>query len=303
MSRRERVLQRVSVEPGTPAGLATRDPAWTGGKEFEQLSEKKLKGLAKEILSQGVKELSDAQELLWASDSYALLIVFQALDAAGKDSTIEHVMSGVNPQGVQVVSFRQPSAEELDHDFLWRITQALPERGRIGIFNRSHYEEVVALRVHPEWLDGQRLPPGRRDRKFWKGRLDDINAFERHLDRNGTKIVKFFLHVSKEEQKRRFMARLDTPGKEWKFKASDVAERAHWDEYMQAFEDAITATSTAWAPWYVIPADHKHVMQAIVARILVETIQGLGLSWPEVSEKDRAANAEARKRLEAEGDA
>ena len=302
MSRRERILEMLLVEPGTPAGLTRRDPAWKGGDEYEQLSEKKLKSAAKEIIQKGVKELSDAQELLWASDTYALLVVFQALDAAGKDSTIEHVMSGVNPQGVQVVSFRQPSPEELDHDFLWRISRALPERGRIGIFNRSHYEEVVALKVHPEWLEGQRLPPGTRGKPFWKGRYDDINAFERHLDRSGTKIVKFFLNVSKAEQKRRFMARLDTPGKEWKFKASDVAERAHWDEYIQAFDDAITATSTTWAPWYVIPADHKPVMQAIVARVLVETIQGLGLSWPEVSEKDRTANAEARKLLEAERD-
>ncbi|HET8525084.1 MAG TPA: PPK2 family polyphosphate kinase [Actinomycetota bacterium] len=301
-ARRERILAMLLVEPGKPAGLIKRDPAWRGGAEYEQLSEKKLKSAAKEIIQKGVKELSDAQELLWASDTYALLVVFQALDAAGKDSTIEHVMSGVNPQGVQVVSFRQPSAEELDHDFLWRISRALPEHGRIGIFNRSHYEEVVALKVHPEWLEGQRLPPGKRGTQFWRGRYDDINAFERHLDRSGTKIVKFFLNVSKAEQKRRFMARLDTPGKEWKFKASDVAERAHWDEYIQAFEDAITATSTPWAPWYVIPADHKPVMQAIVARVLVETIQGLGLSWPEVTEKDRRANAEARKLLEAEKD-
>jgi PPK2 family polyphosphate:nucleotide phosphotransferase len=300
--RRERILEMLLVEPGKPAGLTKRDPAWKGGGQYEQLSEKKLKSAAKEIIRKGVKELSDAQELLWASDTYALLVVFQALDAAGKDSTIEHVMSGVNPQGVHVVSFRQPSSEELDHDFLWRISRALPERGRIGIFNRSHYEEVVALKVHPEWLEGQRLPPGQLGRPFWKGRYDDINAFERHLDRNGTKIVKFFLNVSKAEQKRRFIARLDTPGKEWKFKASDVAERAHWDEYMQAFEDAITTTSTQWAPWYVIPADHKPVMQAIVARVLVETIQSLGLSWPAVSEKDRKANAEARTLLEAEKD-
>jgi PPK2 family polyphosphate:nucleotide phosphotransferase len=301
-ARRERILEMLLVEPGQPAGLTRRDSAWKGGDEYEQLSEKKLRAAAKEIIQKGVRELSDAQELLWASDTYALLVVFQALDAAGKDSTIEHVMSGVNPQGVQVVSFRQPSTEELDHDFLWRISRALPERGRIGIFNRSHYEEVVALKVHPEWLEAQRLPPGKRGSQFWKARYDDINAFERHLDRSGTKIVKFFLNVSKTEQKRRFMARLDTPGKEWKFKASDVAERAHWDEYVQAFEDAITATSTPWAPWYVIPADHKPVMQAIVARVLVETIQGLGLSWPEVPEKDRAANAEARKLLEAEED-
>jgi len=302
MSRRERIRKMLLVEPGTPAGLAQRDPAWKGGDEFGQLSEKKLKSTAREILETGVEELSDAQELLWASDTYALLIVFQALDAAGKDSTIEHVMSGVNPQGVQVVSFGKPSSEELDHDFLWRINNALPERGRIGIFNRSHYEEVVALRVHSEWLEGQKLPPGPRGARFWKGRFEDINAFERHLDRSGTKIVKFFLHVSKAEQKRRFMARLDTPGKEWKFKAADVAERAFWDQNMQAFEDAITTTSTAWAPWYVIPADSKSVMQAMVAQILVETINALGLSWPEVSEKDRAEHAEARKVLEAEKD-
>ena len=238
-----------------------------------------------------MKELSDAQELLWASDRFALLVVFQALDAAGKDSTIEHVMSGVNPQGVQVVSFRQPSSEDLDHDFLWRINKALPERGRIGIFNRSHYEEVVALRV--EVARGQKLPPGPRGITFWKGRYDDINAFERHLERSGTKIeVKFFLHVSKAEQKHRFLARLDTPGKEWKFKASDVAERAYWDENMRAFEDAITATSKAWAPWYVIPADHKQVMQAMVARILVDAVRSLDLSWPEVSDEDRAKHAE-----------
>jgi PPK2 family polyphosphate:nucleotide phosphotransferase len=300
MDRRERIRRQLLVEPGTAAGLAKRDPAWTGGRDFEQLSAPKLKAVAKDILKRGVQELSDAQELLWASDTYALLVVFQALDAAGKDSTIEHVMSGVNPQGVQVVSFRQPSSEELDHDFLWRINKALPERGRIGIFNRSHYEEVVALRVHPEWLEKQQLPPESRGKKFWRGRYDDINAFERHLDRSGTKIVKFFLHVSKAEQKRRFMARLDTPGKEWKFNANDVAERARWDDYMGAFEDAITATSTAWAPWYVIPADNKSVMQAIVVSILVDTIGSLGLSWPEVSDEDRAEDAEARKRLEAE---
>jgi PPK2 family polyphosphate:nucleotide phosphotransferase len=209
-------------------------------------------------------------------------------------------MSGVNPQGVQVVSFKQPSSEELDHDFLWRTSKALPERGRIGIFNRSHYEEVIALRVHPEWLAKQRLPPGPRGPSFWTGRHEDINAFERHLDRNGTKVVKFLLHVSKREQKRRFLARLDDPGKQWKFSAADLAERAHWDDYMRTFEEAITATSTTWAPWYVIPADHKPVMQAMVAAILVDTIGSLDLSWPEVSEQARVANAEARRKLAAE---
>jgi len=224
------------------------------------------------------------------------------MDAAGKDSTIKHVMSGVNPQGVQVVSFRKPSSEELDHTFLWRISEALPERGRIGIFNRSHYEEVVALRVHPEWLDRQRLPRGDRGPAFWAARYDDLNAFEHHLDRNGTKIVKFFLHVSKGEQKRRFMARLDQPDKQWKFNAADVAERARWDDYMQAYEDAITATSTDWAPWYVLPADHKRVMQAMAAAIIVDTIGSLDLRWPTVSDEARDANAKARLDLEAEAD-
>jgi PPK2 family polyphosphate:nucleotide phosphotransferase len=300
MSRRERITKELLVEPGTEANIAGRDPAWTGGPEFEQLAAKELSATAKALRDRGVEQLSEAQELLWASDTYAVLVVFQALDAAGKDSTIEHVMSGVNPQGVQVVSFKQPSSEELDHDFLWRTAKALPERGRIGIFNRSHYEEVVALRVHPEWLEKQKLPPNGFGPSFWAGRHEDINAFERHLDRSGTKVVKFFLHISRQEQKRRFLARLDEPGKQWKFSAADLAERAHWDDYMRAFEEAITATSTPWAPWYVIPADHKPVMQAMVAAILVDTIASLELSWPEVSEQARAANAEARRKLAAE---
>lgn len=293
-------MKRLIVQPGSAAGLADRDPAWTGGPEFAQLSEKQLKKTGKAILKKGVEELSEAQELLWASGRYALLVVFQAIDAAGKDSTIKHVMSGVNPQGVQVVSFKQPSSEDLAHDFLWRISKALPERGQIGIFNRSHYEEVVALRVHPEWLAKQNLPPGPRGGRFWKERFEDINAFERHLDRNGTKIVKFFLQVSRGEQRRRFLARLDTPEKQWKFSVSDLPERAHWDEYVRAYEDAITATSTPWAPWYVIPADHKPVMRAMVARILVNTIQSLDLSWPEVPDQEREVMADARRRLEAE---
>ncbi len=299
---RERVLKELRVEPGASANLAGRDTSWTGGHEYDRLSATELDATAKAVLARGIEQLTDAQELLWASDTYALLVVFQAMDAAGKDSTIKHAMSGVNPQGVQVVSFKQPSSEELDHTFLWRISKALPERGRIGIFNRSHYEEVVALRVHPEWLDKQKLPPGNRGAEFWAGRYDDINAFERHLDRNGTKIVKFFLHVSKAEQKRRFMARLDQPAKLWKFSAADVAVRAHWDEYMQAYDDAITATSTDWAPWYILPADHKHVMQAMAAAVVVDTIGSLDLQWPTVSDEDRDANAKARLDLEAESE-
>jgi PPK2 family polyphosphate:nucleotide phosphotransferase len=300
MNQGARILEQLVVKPGTKAVLDERDPAWTDVPGFEGLAKTELKADAKAVLARGVKELSEAQELLWASDTSALLVVFQAIDAAGKDSTIEHVMSGVNPQGVQVVSFKQPSAEELDHHFLWRIAKAAPERGRIGIFNRSHYEEVVALRVHPNWLEKQKLPPGPRDERFWQERFEDINAFERHLDRNGTKIVKLFLYVSKDEQKRRFLARLDNPDKQWKFSAADVAERAHWDEYMAAYEDALTATSTPWAPWHVIPADHKWLTQALVAAILVDSIRALDLRWPEVSVQELKANAEARRQLEAE---
>jgi PPK2 family polyphosphate:nucleotide phosphotransferase len=300
MKERERIRSTLLVQPGTPANLAGRDTAWTGGGDYERLSADELDDTAKAVRNAGIERLSEAQELLWASDTYALLIVFQAMDAAGKDSTIEHVMTGVNPQGVRVVSFKQPSSEELDHNFLWRVWKAVPERGQIGIFNRSHYEEVVALRVHPEWLDRQRIPNADRGPTFWASRYEDINNFERHLDRNGTKVVKFFLHLSKDEQKRRYIRRLDRPHKQWKFSASDVAERRHWDEYTDAFEDAITATSTEWAPWFVIPADNKRVMQAMVAAALAETIESLELAFPTVSDVDRKEHAEARRELEAE---
>ncbi|MEX1193473.1 MAG: polyphosphate kinase 2 family protein [Dehalococcoidia bacterium] len=297
---RQRIREHLIVKPGASAGLAGRDPAWAGGPEFEGLSAKELKAAAKEYLERSVKQLAEAQEFLWASDTYALLVVFQAMDAAGKDSTIKHVMSGVNPHGVQVTSFKEPSAEERDHDFLWRIAKALPERGRIGIFNRSHYEEVVIARVHPELLEQENLPPGPRGGRLWKQRYKDINAFERHLDNDGTRVVKFFLNVSKEEQKQRFLARLEDPYRQWKFKPADVRERTHWDEYMQAYEDAITATSTKWAPWFVIPADRKPVMRAMVVGVLLDTIRSLDLKWPELSDADRAAAAEARRLLEAE---
>jgi PPK2 family polyphosphate:nucleotide phosphotransferase len=300
--RRRTLMDQLRVAPGTAANLAGRETGWVGTGEYASLSRDELDATAKSVLREGIEQLKDAQELLWASDTYAVLLVFQAMDAAGKDSTIEHVMSGVNPQGVQVAGFRQPSSEELDHTFLWRISNKLPERGRIGIFNRSQYEEVIALKVHPEWLDKQKLPIGDRGARFWTDRYEDLNAFERHLDRNGTKVVKFFLHVSKAEQKRRFIARLDNPDKQWKFKAGDVAVRAHWDAYMQAYEDAITATSTEWAPWFVLPADHKRVMQAMTAAIIVDTITSLDLQWPTVSDADREQNAAARRLLEAEAD-
>ena len=296
----ETLISALRVRPGERARLAARPTTWTGDGDLAHLSRHELDEKAKGILAEGVEELAEAQELLWASDRNAVLAIFQAMDAAGKDSTIKHVMSGVNPQGVKVVSFKQPSDEELDHPFLWRVWNAVPERGQIGIFNRSHYEEVLVVRVHPAILDGQRLPPGERDEKFWAARFDDINAFERHLARNGTTIVKFFLHVSKEEQKRRFLRRLDHPEKNWKFSAADVAERRFWDDYQNAYEDAITATSTEWAPWFVIPADHKPVMQAMVASILVHSIEDLDLQWPKVSKEEKNASATARRELEEE---
>jgi PPK2 family polyphosphate:nucleotide phosphotransferase len=294
---RRKILDELIVTPGQPADLARRPTRWKGKGELAELSKRELHDRARATLADGIEQLKQAQELLWASDSCSLLVVFQAMDAAGKDSTIEHVMSGVNPQGVSVVSFKQPSAEELDHTFLWRVAKAAPERGRIGIFNRSHYEEVLVVRVHPELLAHQQLPPGPRGKRFWRDRYDDINAFERHLARNGTHIVKFFLHISKDEQRTRFLARLDEPEKNWKFSAADVAERAHWDAYQRAYEDAITATSTPWAPWYVIPADRKPVMRAMVAQVLAHTISGMDLRWPTVSDADRAANAAARRQL------
>lgn len=295
------LVDQLIVTPGQPAKIADRDPGWTGGADLAHLATDERQRLAQDVIAADVAQLAEAQELLWASDRYAVLVVLQAMDAAGKDSVIKHVMSGMNPQGVDVVSFRRPSAEELDHDFLWRISKALPERGRIGIFNRSHYEEVVALRVHPEWLNAQRLPAGDPTTDaFWQARYEDINNFEQHLDRNGTKVVKFFLHVGRDVQKQRFLARLDRPGKEWKFNAADVAERARFDDYINAFEAALTATSTPWAPWYVVPADHWWVTQAIVARVLSVTLNSLDLSWPDVTPEQHAANLEARKLLEAE---
>jgi PPK2 family polyphosphate:nucleotide phosphotransferase len=296
---RKRIHQRLIVKPGAPADLAARDTAWDGSPDFADLSSAELKDVAKEFLAQGVKQLSDAQELLWASDTHSLLVIFQGMDASGKDSTIKHVMSGVNPQGVQVVSFREPTHEELDHDFLWRIGRALPERGRIGIFNRSQYEDVVAVQVHPEWF-GRGFRDGGPGLDFWRGRYEDINTFEKHLDREGTRVVKFFLHLSKGEQKKRFLARLDRPAKQWKFRPADIQERAHWDEYARVYEDVITATSTEWAPWYVIPADHKPVMQAMVIGVLLTVISEMGLKWPDVSPEDRARLAEMRAQLAAE---
>jgi PPK2 family polyphosphate:nucleotide phosphotransferase len=228
------------------------------------------------------------------------LLIFQAMDAAGKDSAIKHVMSGLNPQGTQVFSFKRPSDEELDHDFLWRTTKALPERGRIGIFNRSYYEEVLVVRVHPEFLEKQRLPPVVVNKRLWDERYQDINAFERHLARSGTLVLKFFLHVSKQEQRRRLLARLDEPAKNWKFQAADLDERRRWDDYMDAYEDALSATSTRHAPWFIIPADHKWFTRVAIAEVVVDALEGLNLQFPTVSKAQREALAAARGRLRRE---
>jgi len=237
-------------------------------------------------LAQEVKQIADEQRKLYADDRYSLLLVFQAMDAAGKDGTIRAVLSGVNPAGCQVRSFKKPSSEELDHDFLWRIQRALPERGRIGVFNRSHYEEALVVRVHPEYLGAQRLP--RTPRAIWEERFDSIRDLERHLARNGTAIVKFFLNVSKEEQERRLVQRIDDPERNWKFEGQDLKERALWPKYMSAFEDALNATSRPWAPWYAIPADDKKFMRLEVARIIRQTLEALKLKYPELPAEERA---------------
>jgi PPK2 family polyphosphate:nucleotide phosphotransferase len=250
-----------------------------------------------DLLSKHVKELSAQQELLYASNRYAILLIFQAMDAAGKDGAIAHVMSGVNPQGCQVFSFKHPSATELLHDFLWRTTRDLPERGRIGIFNRSYYEEVLIARVHPQILRGEGLQGKLREKTIWHDRYRSILNLERHLDRNGTRIIKFFLHLSKEEQRKRFIDRIDRPEKNWKFSLADVEERRFWNDYMHAYEKALSATSTKHAPWYVVPADDKRNTRLIVSRIVLDTLDALELSYPKTSAARRRELRALRKQL------
>jgi PPK2 family polyphosphate:nucleotide phosphotransferase len=267
------LIKKYRVEPGSKVKLKDYDTGFVVDETHRILKDKdKAKEAASSILEKNRTELSNAQDMLYADDRHAVLVILQAMDAAGKDGTIKHVMSGINPQGCQVFSFKKPSDEELDHNFLWRCMTRLPERGRIGIFNRSYYEEVLVAKVHPAIIDHQKLPDDRRGKGFWKDRYEDINSFEQHLVRNGTAIVKFFLHVSKKKQKERFLERLDRPEKNWKFSASDLAERKFWDDYMKAYEDALGATSTDCAPWYVIPADHKWITRTLVADILVQAL-------------------------------
>jgi PPK2 family polyphosphate:nucleotide phosphotransferase len=248
-------------------------------------------------LEKSLKQMVALQDVLYADNKWSMLLIFQAMDAAGKDSAIKHVMSGLNPQGTQVFNFKRPSEEELDHNFLWRTMKALPERGRIGIFNRSYYEEVLVVRVHPQVLAGQRLPTRLVTKHIWEERFEDMCAFERHLARNGTVVLKFFLHVSKAEQRRRLLERLDEPAKNWKFEINDLGERDRWKEYMDAYEDVLSKTSTKDAPWFVVPADHKWFMRLVISELVVSTLEKLGLSYPTVSKAHLEELNEARRRL------
>lgn len=288
-----RLIRKFTVRPGASFRLADRDPAFMGKIV--------VKEQADELLTRFTKDLVELQDMLYAQDRYAVLIIFQALDAAGKDGTIKHVMSGINPQGCQVTSFKQPSAEELDQTYLWRSMKALPARGMIGIHNRSYYEEVLAVRVHPEFLAAQQLPPECTRNNIWKRRFRQINNFEKYLVQNGTRVIKFFLHVSKEEQKKRFLERIDKADKNWKFSLGDVHERRHWDAYQHAYEEVFQNTSTKWAPWYVIPADHKWFMRLAVNRIINRTLEKLDLHYPKVSDERLQELETARQMLEQEG--
>jgi PPK2 family polyphosphate:nucleotide phosphotransferase len=285
-------LKRFQVVSGRRLQLADYDPADTTGVRSREEAE--------EQLADSIAAMRVLQERLYAQDRWSLLIVLQAMDAAGKDSTIKHVMSGLNPQGCEVHSFKAPSDEELDHDFLWRTSVRLPRRGHIGLFNRSYYEEVLVVRVHPEALARQRLPSGLMPKRLWEQRFEDIRNYEQYLARNGTVVRKIFLHLSKEEQRRRFLARLDRPEKQWKFSMHDVEERKLWDKYMRAYEEAIGATSSGHAPWYVVPADHKWFSRLVVSRIIIETLEGLGLEFPMLDAAQKRELALVRRALENE---
>jgi PPK2 family polyphosphate:nucleotide phosphotransferase len=277
------------VDDGKHFRLKEFDPADTG--HWDSVEE------AKEQLQKDIKRMEELQDKLYAQDRWSVLLIFQAMDAAGKDGTIKHVMSGVNPEGCQVHSFKAPSQAELQHDFLWRTTQALPERGHIGIFNRSYYEEVLVVRVHPPVLESQLVPPSLTTKDIWKERFEDINCFERHMGRNGTVIRKFFLHLSKKEQKRRFLARLDEPEKHWKFSAGDIQERGCWDDYQEVYEDMIRHTASKQAPWYVVPADNKWFTHLVVAAAIVQTLEELDLCYPKVDGEKLKEIAAARRIL------
>jgi PPK2 family polyphosphate:nucleotide phosphotransferase len=289
----EKMLKKYRVRHGKHFRLKDFDPADTHGLD-------ETKDEAKKLLADGVERLSELQDILAAQDRWGLLVIFQAMDAAGKDGTIKHVMSGVNPQGVDVTSFKVPTEEELNHGYLWRTNQHAPARGRIGIFNRSYYEEVLVVRVHPDVLAAEKLPAKLVTKNIWEERFEDINNFERYTRRNGIAVVKFFLHLSKKEQKRRFLARLDTPSKNWKFSAADIKERQCWDDYQQAYEEVIRATASEYAPWYVVPADNKWFTRLVVSQVLGDELKALKLEYPKVTGEVKKALAGARRELEKE---
>jgi PPK2 family polyphosphate:nucleotide phosphotransferase len=289
----EKLCARFRIDKPDEFRLRDIDPADCCGLSIE-------KDEAKEMLADSVKRMSKLQEKLYAQDRWAVLLIFQAMDAAGKDGAIKHVMSGINPQGCQVFSFKAPTSHELDHDFMWRTTIALPERGRIGVFNRSYYEEVLVVRAHPEILERQKLPENLVGKEIWKERFEDIRAFERYLARNGTLILKFMLHVSKEEQARRFLERLEDPAKNWKFSMGDVEERKRWDDYMRFYEDCIRQTSRSHAPWFVVPADNKWFTRLVISSAIVEAMEGLDLRFPKLDDRARAGMQQARAALQAD---
>jgi PPK2 family polyphosphate:nucleotide phosphotransferase len=285
----DKLAKTYRIESGKHFRLRDFDPADTGHWHSKEHAEK--------ALQQGIARTGELQDKLYAQNNWAVLLIFQAMDAAGKDGAVKHVMSGINPQGCQVYSFKAPSEVELQHDFLWRTTRVLPERGRIGIFNRSYYEEVLVVRVHSAILKSQRMPPSLVDKKVWDERFEDIRCFERHMTRSGTVIRKFFLNLSKKEQKQRFLARLDHPEKNWKFSADDIHERKYWEDYQHAFEDMIRNTSSEEAPWYVVPADNKWFTRLVVSTVLVDTLESLKLSYPKVDERKRQELEAAKKLL------
>ena len=291
----EHIAKRFRIDKPDKFRLSKHDPAECCGLTVDKKE-------AQAMLAGGIEQLAELQQRLYADGRWSVLIVLQAMDAAGKDSIIKHVMSGINPQGCEVHSFKQPSAEELQHDFLWRIAQRLPTNGRIGIFNRSHYEEVLTVRVHKELLERQRLPKQLVDKAIWQQRFDDIRAFERHLARNGTLILKFFLNVSKDEQRKRFLDRIDEPGKRWKFSMGDVIERKLWDQYMAAYEEMIRKTSTPEAPWFVVPADNKWFTRLVVAGAIVQAVEKLDLKYPIITGKARKELFKVKQALEKERD-
>ncbi len=290
MSWASKLSKPYRIDHGSKFRLKDFDPGDTGHIHSKDHAEK--------LLARGIASLEELQDKLYAQDSWAILLIFQAMDAAGKDGAIKHVMSGVNPQGCQVYSFKAPSAEELDHDFMWRTTQRIPQRGRIGIFNRSYYEEVLVVRVHPEIFNLEKIPPSLVTKDVWKERFEDINGFERYLARNGVVVRKFFLNLSKKEQKKRFLDRLDQPEKNWKYSSADIRERDCWDDYMKAYEDMIVHTSTKDAPWYVVPADNKWFTRVVVSAAIVDTLESLKLAFPQVSAAKRKELKAAKAALE-----